>query len=63
LKGKTMKKLTLAFALSAATLIPSMATAQDMFPNLTYPTTWAPKPTVSQDTVVKPIIPLFPTEE
>ena len=58
-----MKKIALTATVIAALIAPTASFAQNLFPDMTFPTTWGQLPTVSQDAVKTPLIPLFPTDE
>jgi hypothetical protein len=58
-----MKKIALTATVITALIAPTTSFAQDLFPDLTFPTTWGQLTTVSQDAVKAPIIPLIPADE
>ena len=58
-----MKKLALTATVIASLMVPTTSFAQNLFPDLTFPTTWGPQPTASQDAVTTPLIPLITTDE
>jgi hypothetical protein len=58
-----MKQVALTATVIAALMVPTASFAQNLFPDLTFPTTWVPKPTASQDAVKNPLIPLIPSDE
>jgi hypothetical protein len=58
-----MKQIALTATVIAALMVPTASFAQNLFPDLTFPTTWGPKPTASQDAVKTPLIPLIPSDE
>jgi hypothetical protein len=58
-----MKKLALTATVIASLMVPTASFAQNLFPDLVFPTTWGPQPTVSQDAVTTPLIPLIPADE
>lgn len=59
-----MKNIAIATALTAAMIIPSMASANTLFPDLSFPTDWSTQTetTVGQSKIVKPVILPTPDE-